>query len=78
MPVPVDNRKVMITNGKVANASDKESGPSVVFATNDPNINIKLESLERKASNKLVVEMEIVRIPRRIAEDMAGAVKKLI
>lgn len=78
MPVPVDNRKVMITNGKVANASDKESGPSVVFATNDPNINIKLESLERKASNKLVVEMEIVRIPRGIAEDMAGAVKKLI
>jgi len=78
MPVPVENRKIMITNGKVANASDKESGPSVVFATNDPNINIKLESLERKASNKLVVEMEIVRIPQGIAEDMAGAVKKLI
>lgn len=70
--IPFENRKIMITNGKVAN------GSSVVFATDDPNINIKLESLERKAANKLNVEMEIVRIPRGIAEDMAGAVKKII
>lgn len=71
--VPCEKRKIMITNGKVVSASNRETGPSVMFATTDPNINIKLENLERKANNKLSVEMEIVRIPQAIAEDMVGA-----
>lgn len=74
--LPSDSRKIVITNGKAAAGYDKESGPSIVFATNDPNINIKLEAIERSASNKLSVEMEIVRIPKEMAQDMAGAVKK--
>ena len=44
-------------------------GTSIAFATNDPNININLERLGRKASNKLSVEMEAVRIPQGIAQD---------
>jgi len=76
--IPVENRKIMITNGKVAKASTEESGPSVVFATTDPNINIRLENLNRKAENLLNVKLEIVRVPLSIATDMAGAVKKII
>ncbi len=63
--VPFEKRKIMITNGKLM------GGSSVLFATNDPNINLKLENLERRAENKLTVEMEIVRIPREMAEDIA-------
>ena len=67
--VPCEKRKIMITNGKVLKGDNKESGPSIAFATNDPNININLERLGRKASNKLSVEMEAVRIPQGIAQD---------
>lgn len=63
--VPIDSRKVMITNGK------REQN-SVVFATKDPNINIRLEGLEKVAKNIFYVSMSIVRIPLTIAEDVAG------
>ena len=52
--------------------------PSIVFPTTDPNINIDLQLLERKAENTLYVRMEIVRIPLAMAQDMAESVKKLI
>lgn len=76
--VPVDNRKVMITNGRVAKDAKGAEEPSVVFPTTDPNINIRLEGLKRQAENILSAKMEIVRIPLKLAEDMAAAVKKLI
>ncbi|NLL77827.1 MAG: class I SAM-dependent methyltransferase [Clostridiales bacterium] len=65
------NKKNVITNGK--NLKDG----SYLFATDDPNINIKISNLNRKDQNILEAEMEIVRIPAQIALDMAGAVKKL-
>lgn len=64
-------RKTIITNGK----SLKDG--SYVFATEDPNINIRLGNLDRMDRNEIVVEMEIVRVPEEIAKDMAGAVKKI-
>lgn len=79
--VPLDKRKVMITNGKVAKSVAKEgemAQPSIVFATTDPNINIAVSELNRQADNILYTRMEIVRIPQQMAQDMAGAVKKLI
>ena len=79
--VPLDKKKVMITNGKVAKDSNKEgelAQPSIVFATTDPNINIVVTELNRQAANVLYTRMEIVRIPQQMAQDMAGAVKKLI
>lgn len=79
--VPLEKKKLMITNGKVAKPADKENSmyqPTVVFPTTDPNINIAVSELERKAENLLYVRMEIVRIPLKMAQDMAGAVKKLI
>lgn len=64
-------RKNIITNGKMLR------GGSYVFATEDPNINIKISNLNRKAENRLEAELEIVRIPLSLAQDMAGAVKKI-
>ena len=79
--VPLEKRKVLLVNGRVIKPSDKENTvyqPSMVFPTEDPNININLEGLTLQAENVLSTRMEIVRIPLRIAQDMCGAVKKLI
>lgn len=79
--VPLDKKKIMITNGKVAKPAEKNDAgyqPSIVFPTTDPNINIAVSELERKAENEMYVRMEIVRIPLSMAQNMAGAVKKLI
>ena len=79
--VPLDKKKVLLTNGKLAKPGDKNAEsyqPSIVFPTTDPNINISVCELNRKAENIMYVRMEIVRIPLKMAQDMAGAVKKLI
>lgn len=79
--VPLDRRKLLITNGRIVRPADKEAKvycPGVVFPTTDPNINIDLTQLERRGENIIYVRMEIVRLPQQIASDMAGAVKKLI
>lgn len=73
--LPLENRKALITNGKILKGGQDAS---VVFATTDPNLNINLAVLERQAENTLSVELEIVRLPLALAEDMAGAVKKLL
>lgn len=69
---PVElNKKYIVTNGKTLKDG------SYVFATEDPNINIRISSLNRKAQNTILAELEIVRIPAAVAQDMAGAVKKI-
>lgn len=73
--LPLENRKVLHTNGKILKGGQETS---VVFATTDPNVNINLAGLERKAENTLSAELEIVRLPLALAEDMAGAVKKIL
>lgn len=79
--VPLEKKKVLLANGKICRPAKREGEnyqPSILFATTDPNINIDMRLLERKAENTLSVRMEIVRIPLAMACDMAGAVKKLI
>ena len=79
--VPLERRKLLVTNGRIAKPAEKNESsyqPSIVFPTTDPNINIAVGELERRAENELFVRMEIVRIPLKMARDMAGAVKKLI
>lgn len=79
--VPLEKRGVLLTNGKVMKPQEKDAygyQPSIVFPTADPNINIDLLCMERQADNILGVKMEIVRLPLAMAQDMAGAVKKLI
>jgi len=79
--VPLEKRKVLLVNGRICRP-EKTTGdmyqPSIVFPTTDPNINIDLQLLERKAENTLYTRMEVVRLPLSMAQDMAGAVKKLI
>lgn len=70
IPVEADKKNI-ITNGR------RMKNGSYVFATEDPNINIRIGSLDRKAENELEIEMEIVRLPAAIAQDMAEAVKKV-
>lgn len=78
--VPMEQRKLLIPNGRIAKPAEKEGTyrPSIVFPTKDPNLNIDISGLERKGENLLYVCMEIVRIPLAMAQDMAGAVKRLI
>ena len=79
--VPLEKKGILLTNGRVAKPHDKNNTcykPSIVFPTDDPNLNIDIARLERKAENTLYVRMEIVRIPQNMAQDMADAVKKLI
>jgi hypothetical protein len=70
-PVPFDKKKVLLVNGRIAKPA------TLIFPTQDPNINIVLSELERLQENTLYVKMEIVRLPQTIAEEMANSVKKI-
>ena len=78
--VPLEKRKLLLANGKIikpAEQGNENYQPDIVFPTTDPNINLDLTLLERRAENTLYMRMEIVRLPLNMAQDMAGAVKKL-
>lgn len=76
MPVPLDKRKLLYANGRIMKPTEANTDgqycPSIVFATEDPNINIGVGELERQAKNTLSARMEIVRLPLSIAKDMVG------
>lgn len=78
--VPLGRKKVLLSNGKIIRAAKKEevNNPSIIFSTDDPNIYIDLSELDRQEENIFWVSMEIVKVPLEMAQDMAGAVKKLI
>lgn len=79
--VPLTKRRVLTVNGRAAWDKSGDGGspqPTIVFPTKDPNLNIGVGLLEPKAENILYALLEIVRIPMSMAQDMAGAVKKLI
>lgn len=71
-PIPFDRKKVLLVNGRIAKPA------TLIFPTEDPNINIVLSELNRQPENSLKVQMEIVRLPLAMAQDMANAVKKLL
>lgn len=75
-PVPVQDKKLFTSNGKILKSEDGAEHPSMVFYTEDPNMTIRVDALDRRAENVLQVKMEIVPIPVNIAKDMAGNVKK--
>ena len=76
-PVPVQEKKIVTANGKILKSADGAEHPSLVFPTEDPNLTIRVEALDRRADNVLTVKMEIVQIPLAVAKDMAGAVRQL-
>ncbi len=76
--VPLHRRKLLYANGSIVRPADKAERdcPGIVFATDDPNININIERLERKEENLLRVRLEIVRLPAQIAKDMEAGCKR--
>lgn len=77
--IPVENKKVMSTNGRVLKDSGGRTGcPSVVFPTEDPNISINVAGLNQLPENVLSVKLEVVRISLAMAKDMANAARILI
>ncbi len=79
--IPLDKRKLLQVNGRIIRPAERGEGnylPSMVFPTRDPNIYLDLTMLQRRAENVLCARMEVIRLPLAMAQDMAGAVKKLI
>lgn len=79
--IPFEKKGMLVTNGKMLKTKEKKgekNEPTFVFATKDPNININIKELQRGANNVLRVRMEVVRLPMKMAEDMAESVKKLL
>ena len=50
----------------------------MVFSTEDPNINIRLDSLEKQENNIFYAELEMIRIPAHIAKSMEAGAQKYI
>ena len=79
--VPLHKRMLLYVNGSIVSPADKDGErdcPSLVFATEDPNINVNLERLERKETNIFRVRLEIVRLPMPVARDMEARCKRRI
>jgi len=72
--VPLDKKKVLSANGRIVKQAEKhvENVPSIVFATDDPNISIMLGGLRRQEENLLRARLEIVRLPLDLAQDLAN------
>lgn len=73
-PLPMNKRGVLVVNGKKVKSNE---GLSVIFPTDDPNINVGIQRLKPKKENTLSVKLEIAKLPITIAADMAKAVKSL-
>ena len=78
MPLPLANRKLLAVNGKIMKAAEGEKDcVSLVFPTEDPNINLNLAELALQEENILTVKLQVVKLPLALAQDMAGAVKRI-
>ena len=79
MPIPQElpeNLLLHARHRRRIKSADGAEYPSIVFPTEDPNMTVRVDALNRQAHNSLSVKMEIVPIPLAMAQDMAGAVKK--
>ncbi len=81
--VPLHKRKLLYANGRIVkpprgkdskarkDQRDERDYPSIVFPTEDPNININLKELKRQEENTLRARIEIVRMPLAMTQDLA-------
>lgn len=79
--VPLEKKKIFYTNGRMTRATENSAGgksKSLVFSTTDPNIYIRTDALDRKASNILYAKLEVVPVPSSIAKDLEVEMKKII
>lgn len=70
--VPLTGKNIFYTNGRAL-----KNAAGIVFATEDPNIHVKVSALERQAENILYARMQVARLPLVMAQDMAAAVKRI-
>ncbi len=66
------NKKHLILNGRIVKPA------TILFPTEDPNINIRLEQLPRNAENNLLVRMAVARLPLAMAKELADAAGRLV
>lgn len=64
-PVPLQDKKVFTTNGKILKSEEGADHPSVIFATEDPNMTIRADVLNRQAENTLSVKWRSYRSLRQ-------------
>lgn len=76
--IPFHKRKEFIINGTILKPEKDEKSISMVFSTEDPNINISLNSFKKQESNLLHAELEMIRIPAHIAKSMEVGAQKYI
>jgi hypothetical protein len=69
--VTLFDRKVITINGRLA-------GDTMVFADPDPNINLHLDRLEKKASNRIWLSMELTRLDSALCRDLENELRKKI
>ena len=70
--IPLENKKLLKVNGR----STGGANPTIVFATEDPNLGIDLSRLSRDRENLLYAKLEVTRIPKNAAEDLLGALAR--
>ena len=61
----------MTINGRLA-------GNSFVFSTIDPNINLHMEGLNRKAVNEIWLSMDVNRLDSELCADLENELKRKI
>lgn len=79
--VSLRSKKLLAANGKILRGGEKNNEcyePSAVFPTMDPNLHIRVSELDRQPENILYIKMEVALLPLSMAQDMAGAVKKIL
>lgn len=69
--VPLEKNKLFAVNGRIAKPA------TMIFPTDDPNINIYLQDLKAEEDNILKLQMNIVRVPVSMAGKIAGSIKKI-
>lgn len=71
--IPLRHRKAVIVNGQKIKT---QMGMNVVFATDDPNINVNVERLQVMDKNVLSAKLEVVRISENVATELMASAKK--
>lgn len=80
--VPLQGKRLFVTNGKILKDTGKNNTsyePSIVFPTQDPNLNIRMSELQKlglQKENTLWIQLEVAMLPLGMAQNLSGAVKK--
>ncbi|MGL5260221.1 MAG: class I SAM-dependent methyltransferase [Lachnospiraceae bacterium] len=77
--VPLHKKNIFSTNGCIVkDALDKKSDKiSICFKTDDPNMEIQVANLERKAQNTLYMEFDLLSLDADMANDLETALKRI-